>query len=105
MFPDIQFYDYTKVPNRIELVKKYDNYDLTFSYDGYNWNVCTDMLKNNVRVAAVFKYALPDVWNGVKVIDGDLYDTRFIDERNVIVGLKYKQVRNKLQKDMKFVIQ
>ena len=53
----------------------------------------------------MFKYALPDVWNGVKVIDGDLYDTRFIDERNVIVGLKYKQVRNKLQKDMKFVIQ
>jgi hypothetical protein len=105
MFPDIQFYDYTKVPNRVELVKKYNNYDLTFSFDGYNWNVCTDMLKNNVRVAAVFKYALPDVWNGVKVIDGDLYDTRFIDERNVIVGLKFKQVRNKLHKDVKFVIQ
>lgn len=105
MFPDIQFYDYTKVHNRIDLLNKYKNYDLTFSYDGYNWNVCENMLNNNVRVAAVFKNKLPETWNGVKVIDGDLYDTRFIDERNVIVGLKFKQVRNKLQKDMKFVIQ
>jgi hypothetical protein len=105
MFPDVQFYDYTKVPNRITLLKKYPNYDLTFSYDGYNWDICKKILDNNVRVAAVFKNKLPKYWNNVTVIDGDQYDTRFIDEPNVIVGLKYKKVRNKLNENFKFVIQ
>lgn len=105
MFPDVQFYDYTKVPNRITLLKKYSNYDLTFSYDGYNWDICKKMLDNNVRVAAVFKNKVPKYWNNVTVIDGDQYDTRFIDEPNVIVGLKYKKVRNKLNENFKFVIQ
>jgi hypothetical protein len=31
LFPNIQFYDYTKIANRIDLPK---NYDLTFSYSG-----------------------------------------------------------------------
>jgi hypothetical protein len=30
---------------------------------------------------------------------------RYLDEPNVIVGLKYKKVRNKLSQDNKFVIQ
>ncbi len=40
-----------------------------------------------------------------KVIDGDAYDMRYIDPSNVIVGLKYKNVRNKLSdSDRDFVI-
>lgn len=105
VFPDIQFYDYTKVDNRIKLLEKYKNYDLTFSYDGYNWNICKQMISNNVRVAVVFKKELPMSWNGIDVINGDLYDVRYHDERNVIVGLKFKQVRNKLESNMKFVVQ
>lgn len=104
LFPDVQFYDYTKVDNRIDLMKKYNNYDLTFSFDGYNWDICKKMLDNNVRVAMVFENKLPEVWNGYKVINGDLYDVRFKDEKNVIVGLKYKQVRNKPTNDMKFIV-
>ncbi len=104
LFPDVQFYDYTKVDNRIDLMKKYNNYDLTFSFDGYNWGICKKMLDNNVRVAMVFENKLPEVWNGYKVINGDLYDVRFKDEKNVIVGLKYKQVRNKPTNDMKFIV-
>jgi hypothetical protein len=55
-------------------------------------------------VAMVFENKLPEVWNGYKVINGDLYDVRFKDEKNVIVGLKYKQVRNKPTNDMKFIV-
>jgi len=39
------------------------------------------------------------------VIDGDAYDMRYKDDRNVVVGLKYKTNRNKLTPEVKFVIQ
>ena len=104
LFPDVQFYDYTKVPKRVELMKKYPNYDVTFSYSGFNMGVCEEMLKNNVRVAMVFKN-VPDTFMGYKVIDGDAYDMRYLDSSNVIVGLKFKRVRNKITNKTKFVIQ
>ncbi len=103
-FPDVQFYDYTKVPNRHRLTKKYPNYDVTFSFSGHNWNDCKVMLENDVRVSVVFN-KLPETFEGYEVIDGDKYDMRYMDNKNVIVGLKYKIVRNKLTSDNKFVIQ
>lgn len=103
IFPMVQFYDYTKVPNRITLVKKYNNYDLTFSYSGENLDECVDMLSKNIRVAVVFKKVPSEFW-GRKVIDGDKYDMRYRDDSNVIVGLKFKRVRNKLTKN-KFVVE
>lgn len=104
IFPDIQFYDYTKVPNRFELTKKYSNYDLTFSFSGHNMEDCITMLKNNIKVAMVFKN-VPETYMGYKVVDGDKYDMRYLDEPGVIVGLKYKRVRKKLETTNKFVIQ
>ena len=104
IFPDVQFYDYTKVPNRIKLMEKYPNYDLTFSYSGENLPQCNEMLEKGVRVAMVFK-TVPDKFMGVPVIDGDKYDFRFIDPSNVIVGLKFKKVKTKLEFNHKFVIQ
>lgn len=104
LFPDVQFYDYTKIPNRIKLMEKYPNYDLTFSYSGENMVDCLTMLKNNVRVAMVFN-EVPTEYNGFEVIDGDKYDMRYKDPKNVIVGLKFKKVRNKLNVKHKFVIQ
>jgi hypothetical protein len=104
LFPDVQFYDYTKVPSRIELTKKYKNYDLTFSFDGTNLETCEKMLSSKVRVAMVFN-TLPKKFLSYKVIDGDLYDMRYRDKKNVIVGLKFKKVRNKLTEDNPFVIQ
>jgi len=104
LFPDVQFYDYTKISGRVELMKKYPNYDVTYSYNGYNMDKCIKMLNNNIRVAMVFKN-VPETFNGFKVINGDLYDMRYLDPKNVIVGLKFKKVRNKLTTDNKFVIQ
>lgn len=103
-FPDVQFYDYTKIPNRIEVAQKYSNYDLTFSFTGYNWNDCLVALKNNVRVAVIFNVKagqpLPETFNGYKVIDGDLYDYRPLDEKNVIVGLRWKSIKDKATNDL-----
>jgi hypothetical protein len=104
LFPDVQFYDYSKVYKRAELVKKYKNYDVTFSYSGSNLQDCISMFNNNVRVAVVFK-EVPDKFWGRKVINGDLYDMRYRDDKDVIVGLKFKKVRNKLVDTNKFVIQ
>jgi hypothetical protein len=99
-FPNIQFYDYTKILNRIELVAKYPNYDLTFSFNGNNWSDALIAIQNNVRVAVIFdtkkSQKLPTMFNGVPVIDGDIYDYRPIDEKNVIVGLRWKTIRNKI---------
>jgi len=104
IFPDIQFYEYTKVPTRVDLMKKYTNYDVTFSYTGYNLAICQQMLENDVRVAVVFK-KVPEEFMGYPVIDGDKYDMRYKDDNKVIVGLKYKVNRNKLTPEVKFVIQ
>jgi hypothetical protein len=106
-FPDTPFYDYTKVSKRFKSLQKYPNYDLTFSFSGHNMIECMDLLTSGSgRVAMVFEgKTLPTKWNGFDVIDGDAYDMRYIDETGVIVGLKFKKVRNKIEmKNNKFII-
>lgn len=106
-FPIIPFYDYTKVAKRFEMLNKYPNYDLTYSFSGHNMIQCVDLLsKGNGRVAMVFEgKQLPKSFMGYKVIDGDAYDMRYIDEQGVIVGLKFKKVRNKIDtSNNKFII-
>ncbi len=99
LMPDVTFYDYTKVLNRKNLTKKYSNYDLTFSYTGYNWNECLEALNDNVRVAVIFDVKkgkpLPETFNGFKVIDGDTVDYRPMDDKNVVVGLRWKNIANR----------
>ena len=98
LFNDVTFYDYTKVAKRFRLLDKYPNYDLTYSFSGHNMLHCLDLLsKGNGRVAIVFEgKVLPTSFMGYKVIDGDEYDMRYLDEQGVIVGLKFKKVRNKI---------
>ena len=104
IFPTVNFYEYTKVANRIELMKQYQNYDVTFSYTGFNLTKCQEMLLNKIRVAVVFKI-VPETFWGYPVIDGDINDLRYRNDKGVIVGLLYKRVRQKLTPDIKFVIQ
>jgi hypothetical protein len=98
LFDDVMFYDYTKVAKRFNLLQFYKNYDLTYSFSGHNMLQCLDLLsKGNGRVAMVFEgKVLPTSFMGYKVIDGDAYDMRYMDEQGVIVGLKFKKVRNKI---------
>jgi len=104
LFPTTIFYDYTKVKERTELIKEYSNYNLTYSYTGYNLTECEKMLLNKINVAVVFKM-IPENFMGYPVIDGDKNDLRYRDDNGIIVGLKYKRTRNKLTSDIKFVIQ
>lgn len=83
-FPNVQFYDYTKNPNRSNLPS---NYYLTFSRSESNEDKAFEMLRKGTNVAVVFRNKLPKKWNGFNVINGDLSDVRFIDKANSIVGL------------------
>jgi len=65
------------------------NYHLTFSKSENNWDKCLDVLNNGGNIAAVFD-KVPDTYLGYQVIDGDKSDLRFLDPKNVIVGLKAK---------------
>lgn len=87
-FPDVQFYDYTKLPNR----KVPANYHLTVSYSGANDKYAKKVLNSKHNIAVVFrdKNSIPEFWNGRKVIDGDRDDLRFLDPSNVIVALYAK---------------
>jgi hypothetical protein len=104
LFPDVTFYDYTKVPSRHLLLDKYKNYDLTFSYSGENLDECHTMLGKGVRIAVVFRKKLPETFWGREVIDGDLYDMRYHDKKDIIIGLKYKTTRTKVSEKSKFVV-
>jgi hypothetical protein len=88
LFPDTQFYDYTKNHLRFRKVLP-DNYHLTFSRSETNEAKAIELLKNGYNVAMVFD-KLPKTYKGFEVINGDLDDLRFLDKKNVIVGLKYK---------------
>lgn len=80
MFPDLQFYDYTKHIKRN--VPK--NYHITFSYSPMYGK------KSEHNMAVVFKGKIPVKFMGRKVVNGDENDLRFLDQRNVIVALKAK---------------
>lgn len=98
LFPEVQFYDYTKIPNRTDLPA---NYHLTFSYSTRTefQPYVQKALKNKaVSIAVVFdsKAKVQDYvrsgarFMGMPVIDGDATDARFLDGKGVVVGLYAK---------------
>ena len=91
-YPNVQFYDYTKISNR--KTKDIFNYHLTWSYSGANTDYAaklTDALANGMNAAVVFRkeYKQPK-WRGINVTDGDKDDLRFLDPSNSIVALYAK---------------
>ena len=90
MFPQVQFYDYTKIPNRRNVPA---NYHLTFSRSETNHQ---DVILSQYNVAVVFD-VLPATYLGRTVIDGTETDLRFLDPQNVVVGLK---ANGKAKQDM-----
>jgi hypothetical protein len=89
-FPHIQFYDYTKAPNR----KVPEKYHLTFSYSGVlgYQKVVRKALKNNFNMAVVFDSIknIPKTFMGKQVVSGDDSDIRFMDPPNSVIALKAK---------------
>jgi len=97
IFPNINFYDYTKNPAKY--INKPKNYHLTFSYTGRNWNQCKVILEQGNNIAMVFNTTkeseLPLKYKGFKVINGDLTDYRIADGKGIIVGLKWKRIADR----------
>ena len=85
-FPDIQFYDYTKVLGR---KVGYDNYFLIFSQADGNEADVNRAIAQGMNVATVFDQ-VPTEYKGRPVINADETDLRFLDPKGVIAGLKAK---------------
>lgn len=105
MFPKVSFYDYTKVPERLNLPKQYPNYDVTWSIDGSkeNLEIGLDYLKEGGRVAVVYgSKKMPKTWYGFETCDGDETDYRPSDLKQVCM-LKFKSIAKNYKKG-KFVL-
>ena len=91
-FPNVQFYDYTKVVKH--LTKNIPNYNITFSRNEANDDDCIEALRKGYNVAVVFSTKkgddLPTTWQNYPVVDGDETDVRFLDNSGSIVGLRAK---------------
>ena len=107
-FPGIMFYDYTKNPRRVGMIRP--NYWITFSYDGTNDKHAENVLRNGGNVSVVFynepstllaehgsaaacgkaahRQVLPKSWRGFPAIDGGKTDWRPDDPRGVVIGLR-----------------
>lgn len=92
-YPAVQFYDYTK--SLVRMVKYLagglpPNYHLTFSRSEENQSECEEVLNSGGNVAVVFGDDLPKKYKNFNVVVGDDSDLRFLDEKNVVVGLTAK---------------
>lgn len=96
MYPNVVFYDYTKVIGRLSLPFRYPNYHLTWSFDGYNHDNCLKALAMGINVAVVFDTPYcPKSFMGYNVINGTLSDLRYKDEKGGnIVYLEYHRTAN-----------
>lgn len=93
LYPNVQFYDYTKNPKRFD-VSLPANYHLTFSRSETNHKEAMKLLAKGHNVAMVFD-KVPETFEGYTVVNGDETDLRFKDAKGVIVGLKYKKLTGK----------
>ena len=91
-FPEVQFYDYTKVLGR--KVAGIANYHLTFSAADGNDADVAKAIQQGYNIATVFgikkTLPMPDTYLGVTVFNGDESDLRFLDPKGVVVGLYAK---------------
>jgi hypothetical protein len=98
IFPDVQFYDYTKNPNKFN--NKPLNYHLTFSYTGKNWVKCKELLEVGYNISMIFNVKdenlFPKTFGGYEVVNGDKTDYRVNDGNGKIIGLKFKRIADQL---------
>lgn len=98
MFPDVQFYDYSKSLRRMikflmgEMPK---NYHLTFSRSESNEDACRIVMGMGGNVAVVYHNKLKKTRLNKKVISGDEHDLRFLDPKGIVVGLVSKGSKGK----------
>jgi len=91
-FPEVQFYDYTKILGR--KIVDIANYHLTFSAADGNDADVAKAITQGYNVATVFgikkTLPMPETYMGMPVFNGDESDLRFLDPKGVVVGLYAK---------------
>ena len=114
LFPDVQFMDYTKIPNRLNSTNGAgdfpSNYDLTFSYSNkpgfekYNQRA----MDNGNTMAVVFEdqKTMPLTFHKKPVLSGDDNDLTFTKPKGSILGLYAKGSKRliKLGLDSGFIV-
>ncbi len=100
-FPEVQFYDYTKILNRVSK-NKLENYDLTYSFSPYSKKSLEhgyQAIKDKRKVALAFNtkgskgdtLQIPDtLFSGKKLVSFDDTDARFLDKKGSIGFLTRK---------------
>lgn len=95
-YSHIQFYDYTKIPKKIKERRGFPNYDLTFSFGGFeNIFDVFNAAKEGERIAVSFVGDFPKTFLDMEVINGDDSDLTFKAPKNVIYGLTPKLPKQK----------
>ena len=92
-FSDIFFYDYTKIPNR--KIGGIKNYHLTFSYSARAefqkiFVKAKEFYGIKMNYAFVYITEMPKTFMGLKVVNGDEDDARFMDAPGIAIALKAK---------------
>ena len=100
-------YDYTKIPDRITP----PGYQLTLSHSEVNCladrvpELCAAGYNVAIPFAVNRSDPLPRAYRGIRVVDGDASDLRFLDPRGVVVGLRSKVTKaGKAQATGRFVV-
>tara|TARA_Y100000389_G_C17134671_1_gene351937 strand:- start:104 stop:496 length:393 start_codon:yes stop_codon:yes gene_type:complete len=97
LFPNVQFYDYTKISNR--KVADYPNYHLTWSYSNANpeyAKLLDKIIEGGMNVAVVFRSEYKkSLWCTYPVVDGDKDDLRFLDPKGRHIVALYAKGRAK----------
>jgi len=93
VYPQVQFYEYTKRANIAKANSDISNLHLTLSRnERTSPSKILAVTQTGTNVAVVFddRKAMPSEYLGLKVINGDKHDRRFEDGHGVIIGLKLK---------------
>lgn len=103
-YTNLLFYHYSKNPAFV--LSKRKNEEYTFSYSGYNWKTCEELLKNKICNVAMVFHEVPTTYKGFSVISGEESDMRLqeFDGIGNIIGLKYKRPKKTDVLPTKFVI-
>ena len=106
LFPDVQWYDYTKIANRRK-AKDIPNYHLTWSYSNADPRYAAMLdtaIANGMNAAVVYRTEYhKTTWQGYPVVDGDKDDLRFLDPRGGHIVALY--AKGKAKKDTSGFVQ
>lgn len=94
-FPNINFFDYTKMAKRLTKLPR--NYELMFSYSkaiAYEKQVAV-ALNTDAPMSVVGIGPMPDRYLGKDVVSGDISDIENLKHRNKVLWLTYKLAKGK----------